>query len=367
MPFGDLRKFLSHLQDHGELARVSKELDDQQGFEVSAVLDRLQRSRGKAVVFEKLKSCGMPMCANVLGSFGRIALALETSEEKLFSEWAKRKQSAWPSPRLVFDGACSETAITEENVNLYSYPALKWNPLDGGRYITLGAVITKDPQTQQRNVGIYRLMILGRRHLAINMAPQRHITAHYGKAESMGKPLEVAVAIGLDPAVTLAAATDLKLGDDEFAFAGVLRGEPLKLTGCKAVDVEVPASAEIVLEGVIQPKVRVLEGPFAESTGYYSKALPQPIMKVKAIMQREKPIFQASYSGKPPQEEHFLTAFNCPNLNQSTKSFAQKRTAKGILDGAHAKISRRITSQPVRLPGKDVDWVARNWAEYGLE
>jgi 4-hydroxy-3-polyprenylbenzoate decarboxylase len=308
------------------------------------------------------------MCANVLGSFERIGLALETSKEKLFSEWFQRKQSRWPTPKNVPEGVCNEVTVKEENVDLYRYPALKWNLRDGGRYITLGVLISKDPETGQKNAGIYRLAVQGKQQLGVNMMPERHVTAHYAKAEAKGKPLEVAVAIGLDPTVVLAAATDLQLGEDELAFAGALRGGPVKVTNCKTVDLEVPASAEIVIEGVIPPKVRVLEGPFGESNGYYGKALLQPVLQVKCITHREKPIYQATYSGRAPQEEHFITAFNRVFPNGSSEdSFSRKISFSTLAFSAYGKLKTHLTSKPVKPPGDDMYKVAQNWTSYGLE
>src|SRR3990170_26110 len=153
MPFDGIRDFLSYLDAENELARVTKEIDTS-SYEVSVILERLQRLRGKAVSFENLKNYnGIPMCANILGTFRRISMALETTEESLAREWSRRRLSNHLVPRHVSDGPCKESVIREECINLFSYPILKWNPLDVGRYITLGVLVTNDPETGERNAG----------------------------------------------------------------------------------------------------------------------------------------------------------------------------------------------------------------------
>ncbi|MCW4010396.1 MAG: UbiD family decarboxylase [Candidatus Bathyarchaeota archaeon] len=368
MPFEGLREFLLHLEAEDELARINREVEAVSSFEVSAILDRLQKKREKAVVFQNLKGFDIPMCAGVLGSFRRIALALETVERHLFSEWSHRKQGKWLNTKEVSDGQCSEVVIKGDDVDLFRLPVLKWNPLDGAPYITLGAVISKNPETGKRNAGVYRLMLQGKRQLGVNIMTGRHIAAHYAKAEAKGKPLEVAVAVGLDPAVVLAAATDLELDEDELEFAGALRGEPLRVTRCKTVNVEVPASAEFVIEGMIPPNIRAMEGPFGESNGYYGKPHLQPVLQVTAVTHREKPIYQATYSGKKPQEEHYIGAFNSAPQNVPEEEFvSQKRSVAALACGFYGRLKNGLTLSPVKLPLEDTEKAVRNWAEYGLE
>ena len=161
MPFEGLREFLSCLEANDELARISKKVNND-SYEVSAILDRLQRLKGKAVVFENLNDSNIPLRANVFGTFKRIALALETTEDLIFNEWIKREKAIWPSPKKVSAGPCQEVIINEEDVELNRYPILKWNPLDAASYVTLGVFISKDPETDVQNAGIYRLMVQGK-------------------------------------------------------------------------------------------------------------------------------------------------------------------------------------------------------------
>ena len=306
----------------------------------------------------------MPLCCNVLGSPERLSMALETTEPDLFSEWKKRKMSKWPAPQIISNGSCKESIISKERVNLFNYPILKWNPLDGGPYITLGVLISKHPETNERNAGIYRLMVQRKDQLGVNTLPRKHITVHYSKAEMNNEPLEVAVAIGLDPAIILAAATRLKLGEDELAFAGALRNEPVKLVRCETIDVEVPASAEIVIEGKMPPRTRAMEGPFGEYTGYYGVARQMPILEIEAITQRENPIYQATYTGKRPKEEHVMTSVCGPEGDRPSPGW-HTLTYK-----AHrfiSRINRRLTEEPIKLPDIDVEKAAKHWKEYGLE
>jgi 4-hydroxy-3-polyprenylbenzoate decarboxylase len=363
IPFEDLRAFLDYLEEKDQLSRISRGVDDK-SYEVSAILDILAKKRGKAVVFEKLGNTKMPLCSNVLGSHKRLAMALETTEHDLFSEWKKRKMSNWPVPQIVSDGPCKESVIRKEDIDLSKYPILKWNPLDGGPYITLGVLISKHPETNDRNAGIYRLMVQRKNQLGVNTLPRKHITVHYNKAETNDEPLEVAVAIGLDPAIILAAATRLKLGEDELAFAGALRNEPVKLVRCETINVEVPASAEIVIEGKMPPRTRAMEGPFGEYTGYYGIAQEMPIIEIEAITQRANPIYQATYTGKPPKEEHVMTAVCGPEGDRPPRGWhTLTYHAYRFISG----INRRLKQEPIRLPNASIKNVIRQWKEYGLE
>lgn len=257
---------------------MSKEIDGK-SYEASIILDRLAKEQGKAVLFENIEEYDFPMCANIIGTLKRISMALETTEKDLLHEWDIRKSANWPVPKIVSDGPCKERVIMNEEVDLFKYPILKWNPLDGGPYVTLGVLISKDPETGDRNAGIYRMMVQGKDQLGINMLEGKHITVHYKKAEAKGKPLEAAVAIGLDPTIVLAAATNLRLGEDEISFAGALRKEAVKVVDCQTVDIEVPAFAEIVIEGRIPPNVRAIEGPLASALGFMEKPLPSQFLK----------------------------------------------------------------------------------------
>lgn len=306
----------------------------------------------------------MSLCANVLGSLERLSMALETTEHDLFSEWTKRRMSNWPVPQVVSDGPCKESIIKEEQVDLYKYPILKWNPLDGGPYVTLGILISRHPETNDRNAGIYRLMVHRNNQLGVNVLPRKHIAVHYKSAEMKNEPLEVAVAIGLDPAIILAAATRLKLGEDELAFAGALRNEPVKLVRCEKVNIEVPAASEIVIEGKMPPTTRAKEGPFGDYTGYYGKAQEMPIIRVETITQREHPIYQATLTGSPPKEEHVMSSVCGPEGDRPPPGLHSLMYQTYLFISG---VKKRLSEKPIRLPDADIKNVTKHWKEYGLE
>jgi UbiD family decarboxylase len=365
MPFEGLRDFLSLLESQKEISRVRKPVDAI-SFEISAILERLQTSSGRAVIFENIKDYDIPLCANALGSSRRLAMALETTEEKVFDKWKKCESSQWLAPEIVSSGCCQECVISEQDVNLLKLPIIKWNPLDAGPYITLGALISKDPESHQRNIGIYRLLVQGRDKLVVNFLENRHAMVHYKKAEQKGLPLEVAIAIGLDPVVLLCAAANIKLGEDELALAGALRGQAVNLVHCKSVDVEVPASSEIVIEGEMPPKARALEGPFGESYGYYGKASYKPIMNVKSITHRLNPIYQATYTGKPIREEHYISRLsNC--AYKGRKDLGIVDPLLNFLYNTYLKVRLQVTAREIKLPVKDVEKTAHDWPLYSLD
>jgi 4-hydroxy-3-polyprenylbenzoate decarboxylase len=372
MPFDDMRAFLSCLEEKGQLSKVMREINGD-SYDISIILDELSKRSGKAVLFENIRKYSIPMCANTLGTLKRISMALETTEEELSYEWRKRRLSSWPAPVDVSDGPCKEMIIRREQVDLYKYPILKWNPLDAGPYITLGVLITNDPETRIRNAGIYRMMVQGKNQLGISMLKQKHITAHYEKAQAKGEPLDAAVVIGLDPTIVLAAATRLKFGEDELAFAGALRKEAVKVTACETVDIDVPASAELVIEGRIPPGTRAMEGPFGESTGYYDLGGYMPIMRIETITQRQNPIYQATHTGKPIKEEHVITSITAGEDYRSVGSIfralargAMGQATNGIW-GRLGLIRMRLMDKAIRFPRKEIERVTSNWNEYGLE
>jgi 4-hydroxy-3-polyprenylbenzoate decarboxylase len=367
MPFEGLREFLSLLETNNELARVSKEVNTSP-CEVSAILDRLQKLNGKAVIFETLRNYDIPLCANVLGTLNRVSMALETSENQALEAWTKRKISKWPVPLKVSEGSCKEAIIKQDDIDLNRFPILKWNPLDAAPYVTLGALISKDPETGDRNVGIYRLMVQGKNQFGVNLLEGHHALVHYLKAEAKDQLLEVAVCIGLDPAVLLAAAADLKLGEDELAFAGALRREQVKIVQCETVDLEVPASSEIVFEGIIPPKIRMLEGPFGESKGYYAKAFCRPILKLTAVTHRKDPIYQATYVGKQTKEADNIIFLDKASTNSSTDAFsALRKKLPCLYRESWQKIKSVTSSKRIELPVEAANRVAENWSFYGLD
>ena len=303
MPYRDLREFLKKLEKEGEVLKIEPEVDLK--YEVGAVcrlaLDRGGEERNKALYFSRLKGNSYPIVVNLLATRKRYCLALECSAEEVHREWIRRTQKP-VAPELVKDGPCKEVVRVGKDVNLFQLPIPWWNNLDGGYYITFPCYISKDPETGIRNAGMYRTMIHDEKTLGILAAPYRHVRHHFEKAHAQGKPFPVAIAIGLDPSLYIATVAPFPFGEDEVAMAGALRGAPVQMVPCETIPLEVPAYAEVVIEGEIPPDVMREEGPFGEFTGYYGDRAPRPVIQVKAITHRKDLIYQASYEGLPHHE-----------------------------------------------------------------
>ncbi len=303
MPYPDLRAFLQRLEREGELLRVEPEVDLK--YELGAVcrlaLDRGGEERNRALYFSRLKGSSYPLVVNLLATRKRYCLALECDPDNVHREWIRRTEKPIP-PEIVKDGACKEVVRVGKDVNLFELPIPWWNKLDGGRYITFPCYISKDPETGIRNAGMYRTMVHDERTIGLLAAPYRHIRHHFEKAHARGNAFPVAIAIGLDPAVYIATVAPFPFGVDEIAMAGALRGAPVQMVPCETIPLEVPASAEVVIEGEIPLGVLRDEGPFGEFTGYYGERAPRPVIQIKAITHRKNLIFQASYEGLPHHE-----------------------------------------------------------------
>jgi UbiD family decarboxylase len=303
MPYRDLREFLKRLEKEGEVLKIEPEVDLK--YEVGALcrlaLDRGGEKGNKALYLSRLKGNSYPLVINLLATRKRFCLALECDPEEVHHEWIRRTQKPIP-PQLVETGPCKEVIRVGKDVNLFELPIPWWNNLDGGHYITFPCYISKDPETGVRNAGMYRTMVHDEKTVGILAAPYRHIRHHFDKAHAQGKPLPVAIVIGLDPSVYIATVAPFPFGVDEVAMAGALRGEPVPMVPCETIPLEVPASAEVVIEGEIPPGVMRDEGPFGEFTGYYGDRAPRPVIQVKAITHRKDLIFQESYEGLPHHE-----------------------------------------------------------------
>jgi UbiD family decarboxylase len=299
----DLRSFLEVLERAGELARVQVPVSLNQ--EIGAVCLRNLRGNGPGLVFERPGDCAIPLAVDLLASRRRYGLALGVEPEELATEWNRRTNNLLP-PVIVERGLCQENVKIGKEVDLTKLPAPIWNELDGGPYLTLSCHITKDPLTKVRNVGLYRNQLHDEQTLGILAAPYTHLNLQRSKAP--GEPFPVAIVLGPDPTVVMTAPAPLPFGTDELAIAGALRGKPLELVRCKTIPLEVPASAEIVIEGEISVDELRDEGPFGEFTGHYGgHRAPRPVIRVKAITHRDNPILQATYEGTQPNESGYLT------------------------------------------------------------
>lgn len=306
MPYDDLRAFIGKLEDTGEIVHIPMEVDWE--YEIGAVTRRTLDVVGeanKALLFEKPKGYNTPIIVNVVGSRKRFFMALDTSPENFHRDWIERSKKTM-KPKLVDGGPCKENICLGDKVNLLDFPIPLWNERDAGRYITSPCVITKDPETGDMNVGSYRMMVHDERSTSLNIAPFRHARMHMEKAWAKGEPFPVAIAIGVDPAIWIASVAPYPFGTDELAMASAIRGEPVELVKCETIPVEVPATAEIILEGEIPPNVFKEEAPFGEYTGYDGGRVKNPVIEIKAITYRDNLIYQASCVGRPPHEDNTM-------------------------------------------------------------
>jgi len=320
-PPGDLREWIGLLEREGELVRVTAEVDPH--LEVTEIVDRVVKAGGPALLFENPKGSSHPLLVNQFGTERRMCLAFDADSldevgrrlgdvlemqppQGLVDKvkgLKKLKSIADSQPKNVRSGPSQEVVLTGDDVDLSALPVQTCWPGDAAPFITLPAVITRDPRTGGRNVGMYRMQVLDRSSTAMHWQIHKDGRADYLLAD--GK-LEVAVALGLDPVTAYAASAPLPKHVDELMLAGFLRGEPVELVPGKTVDLEVPANAEIVLEGYIGKDDLTTEGPFGDHTGYYSPAEPFPVFHVTAITTRRDAIYPSIVVGKPPAEDAWL-------------------------------------------------------------
>ena len=303
MPYADLREFLHQLEKEGELGHVKRPVDLH--YETGAVSRKALDLRGPALSFDNIRGHKIPLVVNLFATRRRYALGLDTTPEELHRHWIERTKESI-EPVIVKDGRCKENAFIGKDVDLTKFPIPIWNELDGGPYITLPCHITKHPVTGARNASMYRAEVHDPATIGILAAPYRHIVLHRNEALKRGEPLPVAIALGVDPAITIASVAAFPYGVDELAMAGALRGAPVELVRCETIPLEVPATAEIVLEGEIDPQELREEGLFGEFTGYYGIKRQRPVIKIKAITHRNNPIYAASYEGLPPHDTDLL-------------------------------------------------------------
>jgi 4-hydroxy-3-polyprenylbenzoate decarboxylase len=320
-PPADLREWITLLEREGELARVVAEVDPH--LEITEINDRTVRAGGPALLFENVRGSDLPLLINQFGTERRMCLAFDAPSLDAVAERVssvlemqpphglvekvrglqKLKSIADSRPKTVRRAPCQEVVLEGSDASLDLLPVQTCWPGDAAPFITLPAVITKDPRTGTRNVGMYRMQKLGPRATAMHWQIHKDGRADYLATD--GK-IEVAVALGLDPVTAYTASAPLPKHVDELMLSGFLRGEPVELVKAKTVDLEVPANAEIVLEGYIQKDELVDEGPFGDHTGYYTPAEPFPVFRVTAITMRRGAIYPSIVVGKPPQEDAWL-------------------------------------------------------------
>jgi 4-hydroxy-3-polyprenylbenzoate decarboxylase len=304
MAYQDLREYLAALEMRGKLHHVKKEVDP--GWEVAAVMrrvfQRVSPARRPALMFERIKGHHMPLVAGILGASPEVyALALETTVDKIADKWAHAQSHPIP-PVRVSTGPVKAVIRAGDQVDVTKLPLCVWTRgQDPAPYVTGPCVISKDPETGERNMGTYRLMQKGPRTFGLFLSNTwRDMYAHLMKNERQGKPTPCAVVIGCDPPVPLTSVARIR--GDELGVAGALRGAPLEVVTCETNDLEVPAHAEIVIEGIVPAGVREPEGPFGEYTGYMGASGPSFVLEVTCITHRTDPIYQAFFSQMPPSE-----------------------------------------------------------------
>ncbi len=325
MAYNDLRDFIRALEKNNELKRIPFEVDPY--LEITEFADRSVKNGGPALLFEKPKGSNIPVLINAFASMRRMEIALEVSSvdhvAQRISEYLEMrmpqgllgKLKMLPKlaemgsffPKIVSDGACKEV-IRKDNFSLKEFPVLHCWPQDGGPFITLPMVFSKNPETGKRNCGMYRMQVYDDRTTGMHWQTHKQGAEHYRRLLKEGKQkrMDVAVALGADPAVMYSAILPLPPDLDEMMIAGFLRGKPVEMVKCETSDIEVPANAEIVLEGYIELGEMRTEGPFGDHTGYYSLEDDYPVFHVTCVTHRKNPIYAATIVGPPPMEDFYM-------------------------------------------------------------
>jgi 4-hydroxy-3-polyprenylbenzoate decarboxylase len=328
MNYKSLREFIERLEAEGELVRIAEPVSPL--LEIAEITDRVSKSPdgGKALLFENVEGSSMPVLINAFGSWRRIQMALGVASLENIAQEIVRFLKVAPTatladkakvlsmliqaskfpPKIVpaKQASCQEVVMTGHDVDLGRIPIIQCWPQDAGRFITYPIVINRSLDRSIRNVGLYRMQVFDKTTTAMHWHIHKDGAHFFHQYRKENKRMEVAVAIGADPATCYAASAPLPYGIDEFLLAGFIRKQPVPLVKCKTVDLEVPAHAEIVLEGYIDPAEMRLEGPFGDHTGYYSQDGDYPVFHVTAVTHRKDPVYLTTIVGIPPQEDFYL-------------------------------------------------------------
>jgi 4-hydroxy-3-polyprenylbenzoate decarboxylase len=327
--YKDLRDFIAQLEKQGELKRITVEVDPY--LEMTEICDRVLKQQGPAILFENPKNSNIPVLCNLFGTPRRVAMGMGASEVSELREIGKLlaylkepeppkgmkdafekipvfKQVLNMAPKLVSSPVCQETVLEGDDIDLSQYPIQTCWPGDAGPLITWPLVITKGPNKTRQNLGIYRQQVIAKNKVIMRWLTHRGGALDFREWQQAhpDKPFPIAVALGADPATILAAVTPVPDTLSEYAFAGLLRGSKTEVAQCLTNDLQVPASAEIVLEGFIYPGEMAKEGPFGDHTGYYNEVDEFPVFTIEKITQRRNPIYHSTYTGRPPDEPAIL-------------------------------------------------------------
>src|SRR5579884_1646125 len=362
MPAETFADFLNDLEREEELARVKAPVNPV--LEIAAIADRMTKSPaphgneeldrsaaaklgGKALLFENVQGSDIPVAINTFGSYWRVNRALGTPNLTALADRVQQlvkpeipttlldkmkrlpdlmKMASFP-PKSVRSGICQQVVLEGDRADLTRLPVIQCWPLDGnldsgqvfdrtaaaavkergtGRYITLGGVFTKNPLTGDRNIGMYRVQLFGPRKCAMHWHLHHDGARHFRMYQARGEKMPLAIVLGGEPVLPYAATAPLPPGIEELLFAGFLNGRGIELVPCRTIDLEVPANAEIVIEGYVDPHEKLMEGPFGDHTGFYSLADWYPAFYVTAITHRRNPIYPTTIVGKPPMEDYYL-------------------------------------------------------------
>lgn len=408
MYYSDLREFIAQLEAQGELKRITIPIDPK--LEMTEICDRVLKRGGPALLFENVKGHTMPVLGNLFGTPKRVALAMGQEDVAALREvgkllaflkepeppkgwrdaWQKLpilKQVMTMQPKVLGRGACQEVVLSGEQVDLTKLPIQTCWPEDVAPLLTWGLVVTKGPEQARQNLGIYRQQLLGKNKLIMRWLAHRGGALDF-KAWQARHPAEkfpLTVVLGADPATTLAAVTPIPDTLSEYAFAGLLRGTKTELVKCVSNDLQVPATAEIILEGYLDGELAP-EGPFGDHTGYYNEVENFPVFTVTHITHREQPIYHSTYTGKPPDEPAMLgVALNEVFIPILQKQFPEivdfylppegcsyrmavvtikkqyPGQAKRVMFGVWSFLKQFMYTKFIIVTDQDVD--ARNWQE----
>lgn len=329
MHYKDLREFIAYLEKNGELKRISVAVDPK--LEITEICERTLKMGGPALLFENVKGYDMPVLGNLFGTEKRVALGMGQQDISALREvgellaflrqpdppkglrdaWDKMpvfKQVLNMAPKLLKKAPCQQNVLRGDEVNLYRIPIQTCWPKDVAPLITWPLVITRGPNKERQNLGIYRQQRLGKNKLIMRWLSHRGGALDFKEwqEQNPGERYPVAVALGADPATILGAVTPVPDSISEYAFAGLLRGSKTELVKCLGNDLQVPASAEIILEGYIEPGEVAEEGPYGDHTGYYNETEIFPVFTVETMTHRDNPIYHSTYTGRPPDEPAIL-------------------------------------------------------------
>lgn len=329
MKYKDLREFISALEKKGELKRISQECNP--NLEITEICDRTLKKQGPALLFENPTGHSIPLLGNLFGTPDRVAMGMGESDlsalrevghllaflkepeppkgfKDAFSQIPKYKKVLNFPPKLVKKAPCQEVILEGRDIDLGNYPIQTCWPGDAGPLITWALVVTQGPHKDRQNLGIYRQQVIARNKVIMRWLSHRGGALDFQEwqAAHPGRPFPVSVVIGTDPATILAAVTPIPDTLSEYSFAGLLRGNRTELVKCQSNDLQVPARAEIILEGFIYPDETAPEGPFGDHTGYYNEVENFPIFTIERITQRRNPIYHSTYTGRPPDEPAIL-------------------------------------------------------------